>query len=167
MYNPNHLLRTYAGATGLKTGFIRLSGFGVTATAERDGLRLLVVVIGAESKKACFGEAARLFDWGFASFRAIDPVRGGETVGPTIAVSNGAEAFFRGRAANGVHLVLPRAEAAGIDAEVRVPAQVKAPVKQGQVVGEVVVRRGSQELARTDVLAPHAIESVGWLASWW
>jgi D-alanyl-D-alanine carboxypeptidase (penicillin-binding protein 5/6) len=167
MYNPNHLLRTYRGATGLKTGYIVASGFSVTATAERDGLRLLAVILGSPSKQDCFREAAKLLDWGFSNYQVIDPVKEGELVGPTIAVSEGSKAFFRGRAAKGLHLVLPRAEARGVGAEVRVPAQVSAPIHEGQKVGEVVVKRGDQELGRVEVIAPLAIEHVAWWSSWW
>ncbi|TMA82386.1 MAG: D-alanyl-D-alanine carboxypeptidase [Deltaproteobacteria bacterium] len=77
MRNTNHLVRTYAGADGLKTGYYAAAGFEVTATATRDGLRLLAVVLGAPTKKGCFDEAAKLLTTGFAGYKTIQAAKAG------------------------------------------------------------------------------------------
>lgn len=163
----NWLLHWYPGITGLKTGFINLSGFGVVATAERDGLELVAVVMGAAGKRSSLAEASRLLDDGFDGYRFVEPVREGEEVGAQISVSGGAESFFRGRAAEGLRLLLSKEDASELAVEVRVPGQVRAPVTQGQVVGAVVLVRGQEEVARVDVLAPRNIESAGFLGGLW
>jgi D-alanyl-D-alanine carboxypeptidase (penicillin-binding protein 5/6) len=163
----NWLLHWYPGVTGLKTGFINLSGFGITATAERDGLALVAVVVGAAGKKSSLGEASRLLDHGFETYRVVEPVKEGAEVGAQISVSGGTERFFRGRAAEGLRMVLSRDEARDLALEVRVPGQLRAPISQGQVVGEVVLTRGNEAVSRVDVLAPHDIHSTGWLAGFW
>src|SRR2546422_9713139 len=69
MSNTNHLVRTYAGATGLKTGYYHEAGFSITATATRNDLRLIAVVLGGPTKEGCFAEAARLMNETVASYR--------------------------------------------------------------------------------------------------
>ncbi len=163
----NWLVHWYPGITGLKTGFINLSGFGVTATAERDGLSLVAVVMGAAGKRSSLGEASRLLDYGFETYRIVEPVKAGADVGAEISVSGGTESFFRGRAAEGMRMLLSSEEARDLTVEVRVPGQVPAPITQGQVVGAVVLTRGTDEIARVDVLAPRNIESVGLFGGLW
>lgn len=163
----NWLLHWYPGITGLKTGFINLSGFGVTATAQREGLDLVAVVMGAAGKKSSLGEAGRLLDHGFENYRVVEPLQEGAEVGAQISVSGGSEPFFRGRAADGLRMLVSKDDVKELSIEVRVPGQVRAPVTQGQVVGAVVLTRGEEELAKVDVLAPRNIESVGFLGSLW
>src|SRR4029077_1385224 len=69
MANTNHLVRTYAGATGLKTGYYREAGFSVTATAIRNDLDLIAVVLGLATKQECFAETARILNENFAAYR--------------------------------------------------------------------------------------------------
>ncbi len=166
MRNTNHLIRTYDGATGLKTGYYAAAGFEVTATATRDGLNLIAVVLGAPTKQGCFQEAAKLLSKGFTSYRAVQPVKAGQSVGAQIAVSGGKERFFTGEAARDLRLVLPRQEARQLRVEVKVPAQVSAPVTKGQVVGEIIAVQGDKEISRIDVLAPRDIERTSWWSGW-
>ncbi|MBM4242248.1 MAG: D-alanyl-D-alanine carboxypeptidase [Deltaproteobacteria bacterium] len=166
MRNTNHLVRTYDGATGLKTGYYAAAGFEVTATASRDGLALIAVVLGAPTKQGSFDEAARLLSKGFAGWKAIEPVKAGQPVGAQISVSGGAEKFFVGQAAKGLRVVLPRDQAARVKVEVKVPAQVSAPVTKGQVVGEVVTMQGDKEIGRTDLVAPHDVARTSWWSGW-
>jgi serine-type D-Ala-D-Ala carboxypeptidase (penicillin-binding protein 5/6) len=166
MRNTNHLIRTYKGADGLKTGFYAAAGFEVTATATRDNLHLLAVVLGAPTKQGSFNEAAKLLSRGFAEYKAIEPVKAGQPVGAEISVSGGAEKSFKGEAAEGMRLMLSRAEAAKVQVDVKVPAQVSAPVKKGQQVGEIVTRIGDQELKRIKVVAPRDIAATSWWSKW-
>jgi len=166
MRNTNHLVRTYPGATGLKTGYYAAAGFEVTATASRDGLDLIAVVLGVPSKQGCFEEAKKLLSKGFAGYRAIQPVKAGQAVGAQIGVAGGKEKFFTGEAASDLRLVLPRQDAQRLKVEVKVPAQVSAPVTKGQVVGEIIVVQGDKEIRRVDVLAPRDIERTSWWSGW-
>lgn len=166
MRNTNHLIRTYHGATGLKTGYYAAAGFEVTATASRDGLNLIAVVLGVPTKQGSFDEAAKLLSKGFADYRAVEPVKAGQQVGAQISVAGGKEKFFVGEAAKGLRLVLPREQAQQLKVEVKVPAQVTAPVTKGQVVGEIVAMQGQKEVSRIDVLAPRAIEKSHWWSGW-
>jgi D-alanyl-D-alanine carboxypeptidase (penicillin-binding protein 5/6) len=166
MRNTNHLIRTYRGADGLKTGYYAAAGFEVTATASRDGLRLLAVVLGVPTKQGSFDQAARLLSKGFSEYRAIEPVKAGQAIGAEISVAGGTEKGFQGEAAEGFRTVLSRAEAQKVQVEVKVPAQVSAPIEKGQKVGEIVARQGDQELARIPVIAPRAIEATSFWSRW-
>jgi D-alanyl-D-alanine carboxypeptidase (penicillin-binding protein 5/6) len=166
MRNTNHLVRTYPGADGLKTGYYTVAGFEVTATATRDGLRLLAVVLGVPTKKGCFDEAATLLSNAFAGYRAIRVATAGQPVGGTIAIASGAVPSITGIAATDLRLTLPRAEAAAVKIETTIPPNLSAPLKKGQVVGTVVARRGDQQLGTVNVIAPQDVESTSWLRGW-
>ena len=166
MRNTNHLVRTYSGADGLKTGYYTAAGFEVTATATRSGLRLMAVVLGAPTKRGCFDEAAKLLTTGFASYRAIDAAKAGTPVGAPIAVRSGTTTQVSGLAAADLRLTVPRTDSTAVKVEVKVPAEITAPVKKGQVIGEVVVTRGTESLARVDVVAAAEVESTSWWSGW-
>ncbi len=166
MRNTNHLVRTFAGADGLKTGFYVEAGFEVTATAARDGLHLMAVVLGAPTKRGCFDEAAKLLSTGFAGWRAIEAAKAGATIGAPITVSGGAVPEITGVAAGDLRLTVPRSSAGQVKVDVKLLPQVSAPVTKGQVVGEVVVTRGGESLGRTDVLAASDVASTSWFAGW-
>ena len=166
MRNTNHLVRNYKGATGLKTGYYAAAGFEVTATATRENLNLIAVVLGVPTKQGSFEEAGKLLSKGFAGWRAVQPVQAGQAVGAQISVAGGKEKFFVGEAAKGLRMVLPRQEAQQLKVEVKVPTQVDAPVAKGQVVGEIVTRQGDKELSRIEVIAPRDIERAHWWSGW-
>lgn len=166
MRNTNHLVRTYSGADGLKTGFYDAAGFEVTATATRSGLRLMAVVLGAPTKKGCFDEAAKLLTTGFGSYKAIEAAKAGTPVGSPIAVRSGTVGQITGLAAADLRLTVPRTDANAAKVEVKLPPEITAPVKKGQVIGEVVVTRGGESLGRVDVVAAADVESTSWWPSW-
>ena len=166
MRNTNHLVRTYPGADGLKTGYYAAAGFEVTATATRDGLRLIAVVLGTPTKRGCFDEAARLLSSGFAGYRTVQAAKAGQPAGGTITVASGTVASFTGVAARDLRFTLPRSEAAELKVEVKVPPRIAAPVKKGQVVGEILAVRGDKQLGRVEVVAPADVDSTSWWSRW-
>lgn len=167
MHNPNRLLSRFPAATGLKTGYYAAAGFNVAATASRDGLDLIAVVLGSANGNERFAAAIDLLDGGFRSYKILAPVREGQEVGPQIAISGGREGFVVGVAAADLRLRLSREEAAGAKVEVRAPTQVVAPLHKGQKLGEVVVRRGDEQIAAVDVVSPKDVAATSWWRSWW
>lgn len=166
MRNTNHLVRTYPGADGLKTGYYAAAGFEVTASATRDGLRLLAVVLGAPTKKGCFDEAAKLLSTGFAGYRTVQAAKAGQPVGAAITITAGSVPSFTGVADADLRLTVPRTEAAEVKIETTIPPSVSAPIKKGQVIGAVVARRGDQQLGKVNVVAPQDVESTSWWRGW-
>ena len=166
MRNTNHLVRTYPGADGLKTGYYAAAGFEITATATRNGLRLLAVVLGAPTKRGCFDQAAKLLTSGFTEYRAVEAAKAGQPVGGAIPIAGGSAGTLTGVAAADLRFTLPRMEAAALKVEVKLPAGISAPIKKGQIVGEVIARRGDEQLGRVSVVAAQDVESTSWWSRW-
>lgn len=166
MRNTNHLVRTYQGATGLKTGFYNKAGFCVTATAKRGDLSLIAVVLGSPTKQSNFGEAARLLSEGFTNYRMVVAARRGVPVG-TVPVSGGAEDGVKAMPIDDLRVLVKRSDDKQIAVEARIPRLVSAPVQRRQPLGTVVVRRGDQELASVSVIADGEVPAVGWLSWLW
>src|SRR5213594_3719529 len=107
MANTNHLIRTYAGATGLKTGYYREAGFSVTATAIRNDLDLIAVVLGLPTKQESFTEAARLLNENSAAHRVVAPARRGAPVGQ-VPIAGGSEGSVKAMALSDLRVLVKR-----------------------------------------------------------
>ncbi len=166
MANTNHLIRTYAGATGLKTGYYREAGFSVTATATRNDLALIAVVLGLPTKQESFAEAARLLNESFATYRVVAPARRGAAVGQ-VPIAGGSEGSVRAMALGDLRVLVKRGEDKDVVVEARIPRLVQAPVRLREPLGDVVVRRGDQELGRVAVVAEREVPATGWLSWLW
>lgn len=166
MANTNHLVRNFPGATGLKTGYYREAGFEVTASASRNGLDVIAVVLGVPGKADSFKEAARLMNEAFASYRMVSPAQRGATVGE-VKVAGGMEESLQGVAVDDLRVLLKRSEDKGLLVEARIPHLVHAPVHKGQALGQVVVQRGDETLGHVDVIADRDVPASGWLAWFW
>src|SRR6184192_4296740 len=166
MANTNHLIRTYAGATGLKTGYYREAGFSVTATASRNDLALIAVVLGLPTKEESFAEAARLLNESFATYRVVAPARRGAPVGQ-VPIAGGSEGSVRAMALGDLRVLVKRGEDKDVVVEARIPRLVQAPVRLREPLGDVVVRRGDQELGRVAVVAEREVPATGWLSWLW
>src|SRR5262245_47586631 len=164
MSNTNHLVRDYPGITGLKTGYYREAGFCVTATATRNDLNVIAVVLRLEQKNESFREAARLMNEAFATYRMVAPAKRGSTVG-SVAVSGGTVDSVDAVAVDDLRVLVKRAEDKGVGVEARVPKLLPAPVRLKQPLGEVVIRQGDRELGRVGLVADREVPAAGWL-SW-
>ena len=166
MANTNHLIRTYAGATGLKTGYYREAGFSVTATATRNDLSLIAAVLGLPTKQESFSETARLLNESFATYRVLAPARRGAAVGQ-VPVAGGSEESVKAMALGDLRLLVKRGEDKDVVVEAHIPRLIQAPVKPRQALGDIVVRRGGQELGRVAVVSDREVQATGWLSWLW
>jgi len=166
MHNTNRLLTRFAGATGLKTGHYQAAGFSVTATATRGDLTLVAVVLGAPTHAGCFDVATRLLGDAFDGYRVVVAARPGVSVG-TVPVTGGSEGSVKAIPTDELRLVVPRADERQLVIEPRIPRTVSAPVISQQPLGDLVVRRGPEELGRVRVVADAAVDSAGWLGWLW
>jgi D-alanyl-D-alanine carboxypeptidase (penicillin-binding protein 5/6) len=151
--NTNRLVRETTYVDGLKTGYYREAGFNVTATANRDGLRLIAVVMGAPEKRECFGQAAKLLNHGFVDFRAQPAVRQGDTVASDVAVKGGTPRFVRIIAGGDVNVLAKRGEQRKFSVELALAGDVHAPLKAREPVGEIIVKDGDVVVGRVPALA--------------
>lgn len=156
--NRNPLLGTYAGADGLKTGYIEEAGFNLAGSAVQNNQRLIVVVMGARSLQERTNEARKLLDWGFRSFELRDLFAEGETIGD-VRVFGGAAATVPVTAAKLVRLLLPRGQSDRVTAQIVYQGPVKAPVRQGTEIGKLRVLRGSQLALEVPVYAAADVET--------
>jgi D-alanyl-D-alanine carboxypeptidase (penicillin-binding protein 5/6) len=156
--NTNRLVRETGWVDGLKTGYYREAGFNVTATAKRDGLRLISVVMGAPQKRDCFAQAAALLNKGFADYKALVAVKKGDTVASDVAVSGGKPHFVRVVAGRDVAVLAKRGEKRKFSLELSLPGEVSAPLSANAEVGQVVVKDGDAVIGKVPALAADPVE---------
>ncbi|HJB59901.1 MAG TPA: D-alanyl-D-alanine carboxypeptidase [Candidatus Faecalibacterium faecipullorum] len=153
LVNTNKLLRRYDGITGLKTGTTGGAGVCISASASRDGLDLIAVVLGSNSSAERFEAATALLDYGFASYEAA-PLPDLSQRPLRLAVDGGAAADVPlDYSALPGRLLVPRGGAEGLAAAVELPGSCSAPLKMGEEVGAVTVTSGGQTVGRWPVRA--------------
>jgi D-alanyl-D-alanine carboxypeptidase (penicillin-binding protein 5/6) len=156
--NTNRLVRETSWVDGLKTGYYREAGFNVTATAKRDGLRLIAVIMGDPDKHDCFSQAARLLNKGFAEYKALVAVNEGDTVANDVAVKGGQPRFVRVVAGGSVSVLGRRGEKRNFSIELALPGSPSAPLSARAPIGEVVVKDGDVIVGRVPALAADPVE---------
>lgn len=153
LVNTNKLLRRYNGITGLKTGTTGGAGVCISASATRDGLNLIAVVLGAPSSKDRFEAATTLLDYGFAAWRAA-PLPAMEDRSLLIKVRGSAEESVPLEySALPESILMPKESAAELTAQLTLPDELDAPVQQGQAVGMVRILAGESVLGEYDICA--------------
>jgi D-alanyl-D-alanine carboxypeptidase (penicillin-binding protein 5/6) len=156
--NTNRLVRETNWVDGLKTGYYREAGFSVTATAKREGLRLIAVVLGSPEKHQCFSQAAQLLNKGFADYKALNAVKQGDTIANDVPVKGGNPHFVRVVAGNSLSVLAKKGEKRNFSLELTVSADVHAPLSANAPVGEVVVKEGDVVVGKVPALAADPVE---------
>ena len=135
--NTNRLIRYYQGATGLKTGFTDTALYCLSATAERDGMELIAVVMKAPTSEARFQAAKSLLDYGFSSY-TLTSVHPDQAL-PPVDVLLGTAAQVQPQLSRECRLLLSRESAGSVTTQISLAQDVQAPVEQGQRLGEMQV----------------------------
>lgn len=154
--NTNKLVRFYEGTTGLKTGFTAGAGYCLSASAERDGMELIAVVLNCASSQDRFQAAKGLLDYGFASF-ALAPAQPEEPL-PQVEVLLGKEPSLQPVVRGEEGILVDKSLRSQVTYEVSLPESVQAPVSPGQRLGTLTIRAGGQVLAELPLAAPEAVE---------
>ncbi len=155
--NTNKLIRSYQGATGLKTGSTSQALYCISATAKRDDLNLIAVVMAAPDPATRFDEARKMFDYGFAGM-AIVKGEPANTVKGTIKVLNGEEEQVNVVIKEEVNVLIPKGKNSELESQVSIPAAINAPVKAGTKAGEVVYFFDGKEVSRTDLVVEAPVD---------
>jgi len=158
--NRNGLLKMNVGVDGLKTGYIKSSGYHLLATAQREGRRLIAVVMGAEKPKIREAEVLNLLNYGFRNFILKEVLKKGGTV-KTILVKGGKFDTVELIAQDSVVITVPVREKESVKTTESIPAQIAAPIKKGAVVGQVSVEEGGKQIRQVNVLAKNDVPR-GW-----
>ena len=151
--NTNRLIRFYKGATGLKTGSTDKAGFCISATAKRDDMSLICVVMGAKTRDIRNSIATRLLDYGFNNYRVFNA--DSERI-EGIPILSGEKASFAAEYP-AVSIVVPK-ETGKIRAGISVLENIKAPIKKGDIVGLVSYTDGKEEICQVDIIAVESVE---------
>lgn len=159
LVNTNKLLKSYSGITGLKTGTTSKAGVCITASAERNGLRLIAVVLGSASGKERFEAATALLDYGFANYESVAaqlPEDAPESL-PVLRGTAGAVALQYDAPQR---CLMPKGQGSALTVEVQLPENLPAPVAAGDTVGTIRLMNGDSELQRFSVTAAQDVEAL-------
>jgi len=157
--NTNKMVRFYDGCTGLKTGFTSGAGYCLSASAQREGLELIAVVMGAETSQIRFAACKSMLDYGFANFALYEPVlQEGAAVPVKLGTAESATAVPSGE----TKLLVDKGQRNDIVTEITLEESITAPVSQGQRLGTMTVRSGDQVLTQVPLVAEAAVERLSW-----
>ena len=156
--NTNRLIRYYDGATGLKTGSTSKAGFCISATAKRENMHLIAVIMGASTRDTRNEAARKLLDWGFANY-ALYEDNSTEMEGVPV---KGGEADMCGITHRPFRVLLRRGEELRVTAVAELPASLNAPIQAGDPVGRVVYRVGDTVVGECDITASEDIARIGY-----
>lgn len=152
LWNTNKLLWWYDGADAGKTGWTEEAKYCLASSAERNGLRLIAVVLGTPEPKSHFRESEKLYNYGFARYKAVNMAEK-EAVIKELKVGKGQAEKVDVLVAERVSVAVPKGEDKGFGSRLELPKQLDAPVKKGQVVGFYVVTKDGQEVQRVGLIA--------------
>ena len=164
--NRNALLYTDPTVDGLKTGHTSEAGFCLTASAKRNGQRLITVVMGTNSMQARADQTRALFNWAFASYENIRPVQGGATV-QSVPVRFGKVDQVNIGPLQDVVMTVPRGQAAQVKTEVKLNPEITAPIAKGAVLGKIVVTLDGQPQGEQSLVALEPVEEAGFFKKLW
>ena len=157
--NTNKMVRYYTGCTGLKTGFTSGAGYCLSASALREGMELIAVVMGAETSQARFAACKSMLDQGFANYALYTPV---VQEGASVPVVLGQAESVAVVPEQLPQLLVEKSKKSGITTELSLTPETEAPVAQGQPLGMLTVRSGEEVLAQVSLVAESGVPRLTW-----
>ena len=159
--NTNKLIRRYDGATGLKTGYTASAGYCISATAEREGMELIAVVMKGETAEKRNADAKALLNYGFSAYALVSAAP--EEPLPTLPVTMGeTDSVPLTLPPDALTAVVEKAQAAALERRIDLPESLPAPVRQGQQVGTLTLCSGDTELMTVPILAAEDAAGRSW-----
>ena len=154
--NTNKLVRFYQGATGLKTGFTSQAGYCLSASALREDMELIAVVMGCETSKDRFAACKSMLDYGFASYALVTPQTETAEIPVKLGVSDSVTAVPAGEDA----VLIDKSQKSQVTQQVVLEEQIDAPVSKGQRLGTLYIKAGEQVLKEIPMVAEQAVEKL-------
>lgn len=164
--NRNRLLGTNPDVDGLKTGHTEAAGYCLAASAVRDGMRLISIVMGTRSEDARAQESQKLLTYGFRFFRTAE-VHKADTQLHSMRIWGGETKELSLGLEEDLKLTIARGAEDMISTQLSIDSVIKAPIKEGQALGELIVTIGDEEVARRPVVALKKVERAGFFARIW
>lgn len=155
--NTNKLIRFYKGANGLKTGSTSGAGCCISATAKRDGMQLIAVVMGANNSKDRFSAASELLNYGFSNYAVTSFGEKGAEV-CDVPVKNGKGKFIIAKTKSPTTVVLEKSQKDNVKIRIALPDFLNSPVKKGDVVGELIMTLDGETLCKTELIADRDVK---------
>jgi D-alanyl-D-alanine carboxypeptidase (penicillin-binding protein 5/6) len=155
--NRNTLLQKNIGVDGLKTGHIKESGYHLTATAKRDGQRMIAVVMGCDKVRKRAPEAQKLLEYGFKNFSTVEAVKKGATFGP-LKVKRGKLNQVLLTAAGDGRVTVAKGKENLVSAVPQLPQFIVAPIQKGQVVAKILIQNEGKAVKEVNLIASLSVE---------
>ena len=155
--NTNKLVRFYSGATGLKTGFTSGAGYCLSASAEREGMELIAVVMGCSTSQKRTAACKAMLDYGFANFALVDPK---PEQGLSVPVTLGKQKQVKITMGQEGSLLIDKGQKNSVTTEISLEEGVAAPVSLGQKLGTMTVKAGEQVLSEIPLVAAEPVEKL-------
>lgn len=157
LVNTNKLVRFYSGTTGLKTGTTTKAGHCLSASAERDGLHLIAVVMGAQNSTDRFEGAKAMLNWGFANFETVTPQIDSSLFGE-VKVLRGVEDIIKPVIIGVAPITLESGLKSKIETVITLSEDVEAPVEKNQVLGRVQLKIGDEVISEYNLISEKTVE---------
>ncbi len=157
LINTNKLLKQYEGAIGVKTGFTQDAMYCLSAAAERNGTRLIAVVLGSETSTVRFDEAKKLLDYGFSNYETVTLAEKGD-VEKRVSLEKSIPAKISAAAGENCSVLVKKGESNKVRSKVEVEKNLKTPVKKGAEIGQMVVYIDGTESDRFPLVAVESAE---------
>lgn len=159
LVNTNKLIRNYKGATGLKTGSTSVALYNLSASATRDDLSLIAVIMKAPNTKIRFAEAQKLLDYGFANFEYKKLANKGDII-KDVMVDKGIETNVNGILETDSGILIQKGQDKNIEQQLELPTMIASPVEQGQVLGTVTYLLNGQEISKVNIVAEKSVSKI-------
>ena len=161
--NTNRLVRFYEGCDGYKTGSTDAAKYCLAATAEKNGMRLVAIVLGTPVSQTRFNEARQMLDYGFATYRRVVIANKGDLLGQNVEVRGGSAESVPLALGSGLSMLLKNGQQSGLSLSVQLPESVDAPIAQGDIIGLVDVLLDGQVIAKLNCVAAEDVPRPGFI----
>ena len=157
--NTNKLVRFYPGATGLKTGFTSSAGYCLSASAQREDMELIAVVMGCETSQERFNACKTMLDYGFSNYAVVWPEMAENAQVP---VKLGTQTCVTVQPGEAAAMLIDKAQKNLVTTQIQLEEEVTAPVSKGQRLGTMIVKAGEQILKEIPLVAAEQVNRLSW-----
>ena len=157
LVNTNKLIRNYKGTTGLKTGSTSIALYNLSASATRDNLSLIAVIMKAPTTKIRFAEAEKLLDYGFSNFQ-YSKFSNENDILKSISVQKGVKDSIDLAYETSVGALVKKGESKNVEQTINIPEIISAPINKGDVIGNIVYTIDGNEVAKVNIIANESVE---------
>lgn len=159
LVNTNKLIRNYEGATGLKTGSTSTALFNLSATATRNNLSLIAVIMRGETSAIRFSEAQKLLDYGFSNFEYVECSQKDDVV-RKVNVDKGISTSVDAILESDSGCLIQKGKSKAISTDIRLDDNISAPITKGQKLGEIIYSIDGKEISKVNIVAKEDVKKL-------